>query len=158
MSIDECFRKGMLKRIKPDKNEINNSLDLSRHFLSRATGSMKQKYFDVAFLMAYNSMFQSCRALLFSAGVKERSHYCMIEFVKKEFADDEKISSLAKALDSYRLARHAIQYDGEACDESDAKSIIGDAKEFLDNAVKSLKVHENNSNEKNTNNRKAKTK
>lgn len=147
MSIEECFRKGMLKRIKPDEGEIESSLELSRHFLDRAAGNMKQRYFDVAFLMAYNSMFHSCKALLFFAGVKERSHYCMIEFAKKEFSDDEKISSLAKALDSYRLARHAIQYDGEACDENDAKSIIADAKEFLDSARKFLES-QNNENEK----------
>src|SRR3989338_1521599 len=127
MNIDECFRKGMLKRVKPDNNEAENSLDNARPFLERASGNMKQKYFDVAFLMAYNSMFQSCKALLFIKGVKERSHYCMIEFVR-----NEKITSLAKALDSYRLARHAIQYEGESCDEDDAKSIIQDAKDLLE--------------------------
>src|SRR3989344_1498410 len=136
MSLDECFRKGMLKRVRPDKDEIDNSLGRSKHFIGRASGNMKQKYFDVAFLMAYNSMFQSCKALLFIKGVKERSHYCMIEFVRKEFVSNEKITSLAKALDSYRLARHAIQYEGESCDEDDAKSIIQDAKDLLENVKK----------------------
>lgn len=144
MNLDECFRKGMLKRAKPDRDEINNSLNNSKHFIDRASGNMKQKYFDVAFLMAYNSMFQSCRALIFSSGVKERSHYCMVEFAKKEFADDEKIIGLLRALDSYRLARHAIQYDGEICDENDAKSIIDDAKNLLGGARKLLEENPKN--------------
>lgn len=95
------------------------SVGESEHFLSRAKGNMRQKYFDVALLMAYNSM---------------------IQFVKKEFASDEKISDLVNALDSYRLVRHAIQYNGEACDEDDAKSIINDAENFLDAVRKFLKV------------------
>ena len=128
----------MLKRVKLDGNEIQNSLDNAKHFLNRANGNMAQKYFDVAFLMAYNSMFQSCKALLAGRGVKERSHYCMVEFAKKEFASNDQISELVKALDSYRLARHAIQYDGEVCDENDAKSIVSDAKKLL-GAVKNLK-------------------
>lgn len=151
MSLDECFRKGMLKRAKIGKEEIDNALDRAKHFLDVANGNMRQKYFDVAFLMAYNSMFQSCRALLFSAGVKERSHYCMIEFAKKQFTDDEDISSLLKAFDSYRLARHAIQYDGEACGENDAKSIIDDAKKLLDSAGNMLEMKNKNNGKKKAN-------
>ena len=153
MNIDECFRKGMFKRVKPDNNEAENSLYNARHFLERANGNMKQKYFDVAFLMAYNSMFQSCKALLISKGVKERSHFCMIEFAKKEFSGHEQVSELVKALDSYRLARHAIQYDGEICDENDAKSITDDAKKLLDSAEVFFKEGG-----KKTNNKKAKQK
>lgn len=103
---------------------------MAEHFLQRAKGNLKEEYFDVAFLMAYNSMFHSARALLFSKGFKERSHYCLVEFLKSKFKD-EKITYFADILDSYRISRHAIQYSGELCSEVDAKEAIKDAKNFI---------------------------
>ena len=103
---------------------------------------MKIKYFDIAFTLAYNSMFHSARALLFSFGVKERSHFAMIEFLKEKFKGNERIFQFLTILDSYRMSRHAVQYRGEFCSELDAKEAIKDAKEFLEivkNYFKNLK-------------------
>lgn len=89
------------------------------------------EYFDVSFLMAYNSMFHSARALLFSQGLKERSHACLILFLKEEFSENKKILDSLTILDSYRLTRHAIQYTGGLCSETDAEEAVNDAKKFL---------------------------
>ena len=142
MKIERYFKEGLLKKGKIDKNEIKGSLELAERFLERAKGNIKIKYFDVAFILAYNSMFHSARALLFSFGVKERSHFAMIEFLKEKFKDNEKIFQFLTTLDSYRISRHAIQYSGEFCSELDAKEAIKDAKEFLEivkNYFKGLK-------------------
>jgi len=132
MKIESYFKAGLLRREKVDMDEIRGSLELAERFLERAKGNMRIKYFDVAFTLAYNSMFHSARALLFSFGVKERSHFAMIEFLKEKFEDNEKISQFLTILDSYRISRHAIQYRGEFCSELDAKEAIKDAKEFLE--------------------------
>jgi len=82
MKIQDYFREGLLRKARIDREEIKGSLELAERFLERASGNMKIEYFDVAFILAYNSMFHSARALIFSFGVKERSHLAMIEFLK----------------------------------------------------------------------------
>jgi len=142
MKIERYFKEGLLRKGKIDKNEIKGSLELAERFLERAKGNMKIKYFDIAFTLAYNSMFHSARALLFSFGVKERSHFAMIEFLKEKFKGNERIFQFLTILDSYRMSRHAVQYRGEFCSELDAKEAIKDAKEFLEivkNYFKNLK-------------------
>ena len=132
MKVEKYFKEGLLRKGKLDKNEIKGSLELAERFLERAEGNMKIRYFDIAFTLAYNSMFHSARALLFSFGVKERSHFAMIEFLKEKFKDNERIFRFLTILDSYRMSRHAIQYRGEFCSELEAKEAIKDAKEFLE--------------------------
>jgi len=132
MIIERYFKEGLLRKGRIDENEIKGSLELAARFLGRAKGNIKIKYFDVAFTLAYNSMFHSARVLLFSCGVKERSHLAMINFLKEKFKDNEKIFQFLTILDSYRMSRHAIQYRGEFCSELDAKEAIKDAKKFLE--------------------------
>lgn len=131
MRIYDYFKEGLLRKGKIDKNEIEGSLKLAERFLERARGNIKIKYFDVAFTLAYNSMFHSARALLFSFGVKERSHFAMIEFLKEKLKGNKKIFQFLTILDSYRISRHAIQYRGELCSKLDAEEAIKDAEEFL---------------------------
>jgi len=64
------------------------------------------KYFDVAFILAYNSMFHSARALLFSLNVKERSHFAMLEYLKEKFRHNSEIYNFLIVLDSYRITKH----------------------------------------------------
>lgn len=134
MNLKDCFEKGLLRKTKIEKEKIANSIELAKHFLERAKGNFNNNYFDVAFLMAYNSMFHSARALLFSKGYKERSHYCLIAFLQKEFSNEKDILEFSKLLNSYRMSRHSIQYSGELCSETDANEAIDDSSKFLDAA------------------------
>ncbi len=131
MRIEDYFREGLLKRAKIDEEEIKGSLELGERFLGRARGNLKIKYFDVAFTLAYNSMFHTARALLFSFGVKERSHFVMIEYLKEKLKENKELLHFLNILDSYRISRHAIQYRGEFCSKIDAEEAIKDAEEFL---------------------------
>lgn len=139
MSLDECFEKGLLRKSSIDKNRVKGSLKIAEHFLKRAEGSYKIEYFDTALLMAYNSMFHTARSLLFSKGYTERSHACLVLFLKNEFAKTEVIEYI-KAMDNYRVFREMIQYSGEGCSESDAKEAIDDAKNFMEKTKILLKT------------------
>ncbi len=136
MNIDDLFKEGLLKKARVDKNHIKGSLELADRFLERAKGNLGISYYDVAFTLAYNAMFHAARALLFSLGVKERSHFAMIYFLKEKFKDEKEIYDHLAVMDSYRMSRHGIQYNGELCDRTDAEEAIRDAEEFL-NIIKS---------------------
>lgn len=131
MKLEELLSKGLIKKQSVDADEITGSVSLARHFLKRAKGNQQMSFFDVAFLLAYNSMFHSSRALLFKKGYKERSHFAMIEALRMLYKEDTKIQDYLNLLDSYRTTRHAVQYSGELTSELDAAQEIKDAESFV---------------------------
>lgn len=139
MSLEECFEKGLLREAKAGEEEIRGSLKIAGHFLERAEGNMKLRYYDVAFMMAYNSMFHCARALIFSRGYKERSHACMVLLLKKKFGGSSDIAKFADILDTYRVSRHMVQYSGRLSSQVDAGEAVRDASDFLKAAHRELK-------------------
>jgi uncharacterized protein (UPF0332 family) len=132
MKIDELIEKNLIRKEKIGKEEIFGSLELAKRFLERAEGNFKIGFWDVAFLLAYSSMFHSTRILLFKNGYKERSHWAMIVVLKDIYKENEKIQKILDIIDSYRISRHAIQYRGSLCSRIDAEEAIKDAKEFIE--------------------------
>jgi uncharacterized protein (UPF0332 family) len=131
VKIDELIANGLIKRTQADVNEIKGSLSSAKRFLDRAKGNIGIKFYDVAYLLAYTSMFHAARALLFKAGYKERGHYALIQALRETYTNNTELQRYLNLLDSYRISRHAIQYSGETCSELDATSIIEDAERFI---------------------------
>ena len=107
MKLKECFDKRLLVKIKPSSNKAKQSLVSARGNLRKARDNIKINNMDVAVVMAYTAMFHSFRALLFIDGVKERSHICLLEYVKENFPN---LKNLAKEADAYRRFRHTALY------------------------------------------------
>lgn len=126
----ECFEEGKLKKTKKEAEHVKNSVEQAEHYLGRAVGVLKSGFPDVSFLMSYNAMFHAARALLFRDGVKERSHYCMIQYLREEYSRQE-LSQSIEILDNYRLDRHKVQYSGGNCTPEEAEQAIKDAREFI---------------------------
>ena len=139
MKLNELIEKRLIASKKTDHNDIVGSLKIAERFLERAKGNMRLQYYDIAFTLAYSVMFHTARALLFKTGYKERSHYALIEALRQTCKDKEN-QSFIDALDSYRLTRHAIQYKGELCSQTDAARAIKDAQTFLTHVKKQFRT------------------
>ncbi len=138
MSHQNCFDRGLLRKAQIQAEETGNQLKIAEDYIRKAGLVLGKDTCDISFLTAYISIFHSARALLYSRGYKERSHFCLFEFVRAEFEDAE-IARLAEVAQNYREARHLIQYEGSACSESMAKEAITDAKAFLKAAKRFVK-------------------
>ncbi|MFH1256111.1 MAG: HEPN domain-containing protein [Candidatus Diapherotrites archaeon] len=138
MKLDSLIGNGLLLKTKASEEEINGSLGIAERFLEKAKGNMKIGYFDVAFSLAYQSMFHAARALLFKNNLKERSHSAMVSALKEIYAKEEGLLKLLHTLDSYRITRHAIQYTGSGCSKEDAGEAINDAEKFINLSDKIL--------------------
>jgi len=136
MSYKECFERGLLRKTDITKEELQNQMKIAEDHIKKAELVFGKDTYDISFLTAYISVFHSARALLYSRGYKERSHFCLFEFVRHGFSDPE-IVRLAEIAQNYREARHLIQYEGSLCTDAAAKEAITDAKSFL-KAVKRL--------------------
>lgn len=130
-SISDCFDKGLLRKNRVDSDRVTGSLKIAEKFLREAKGNITMDFCDAAFLLAYNSMFHTARALIFLDGVTERSHFCMIAYLLDKYRASPAIYSYTDILDTYRIVRHRIQYSGEPCGEADAREIVDDAAGFL---------------------------
>ena len=107
MDIKDCFNKGLLVKIRPSDNKTEQSLASAKSSLRKAQDNIKIGNMDVAIVMAYTAMFHAFRVLLFLDGIKERSHVCMLEYVKEKFP---LLKDLAKEADAYRRFRHTALY------------------------------------------------
>ncbi len=75
-------------------------------------------------------MFHAARAILFKDGIKERSHICVVSYLKETYP---RLKRLANQLDTYRRNRHNTVYalDFLISDE-DAQQAILDAELFYE--------------------------
>ena len=73
-------------------------------------------------------MFHAARSLLFRDGIKERSHLCVISYIKETYP---RLRRLANQLDTYRRNRHNTLYALDfLISDDDAKQAIDDAELF----------------------------
>jgi uncharacterized protein (UPF0332 family) len=95
---------------------------------------MEHGFFEQVVLYSYTAMFQGARALLFKDGIFEKSHYCVVEYLKRNYVRSGKLQqNHIHWLDTYRIERHETLYGLEKMDirEEDAQNAITSAKEFL---------------------------
>ena len=76
-------------------------------------------------------MFHTARALLYSKGYREKSHYCLITAMKALFVAERLLDvTLVEAFGMAKVLRENADYDNEYSKES-ARSLVDKAKKFL---------------------------
>lgn len=113
--------------------------------LSKAVKRMEHAFYEDVILYSYTAMFQAARALLFRDGVFEKSHYCVVEYLRRNYLGSGKLDqSHIHWLDTYRIERHDTLYglDELEVGESDARDSIERAKAFLEVVRRIIKAEE----------------
>ncbi len=83
MNIEECFEKRLLRNAPPDRLKSKKALEMSDRAIKQAEKLMEHGFYEQVILYSYTAMFQGARALLFKDGITEKSHYCVIEYLRK---------------------------------------------------------------------------
>jgi len=83
--FQDCLEKRLLRRDRPDRQKALKALEIGEQRLLDAEISLEAEIHSAAILLSYAAMFHASRALLFKDGYVERSHYCLIEFVKEKY-------------------------------------------------------------------------
>jgi uncharacterized protein (UPF0332 family) len=95
---------------------------------------MKHGFHSEAIIAAYTAMFQSARALLFRDGIFERSHYCVVEYLKENYVKKYLLTNeFLYTINVYRTQRHEVLYGLEeiSFEESEVKDTLAKAKKFI---------------------------
>ena len=135
MKLDECLRRGLLKRIPVDNENALRSLELSESNIEDAAENLRIRRYRVVVVSSYTAMFHAARAILFRDGVKERSHECIPIYIKESYPQLERI---ANTLDAYRRFRHNAIYGLDlTLDETEARAALDSARELLEEVRRS---------------------
>ena len=141
MKASECFQKRLLRRTKPDPLKLTKALDMAEVKRQRAQDLFESDFFEESIVSSYTSMFQAARALLFHDGVIEKSHACVVAYLREHYSStlgQDKINWL----DTYRLERHESFYGLEKSnvDEHEAEDALEKTEKFLETVQQIIKI------------------
>lgn len=109
-SIDECFERGLLRRIEPSRTKSEQSLLSAREWLSEAEKNLDAEALRSAVSSSYLAIFHSVRSVLFRDGVREKSHYCIGLYLQRYVEEGRLEEDWPMLFDRIRSVRHADQY------------------------------------------------
>ncbi|MBM3253134.1 MAG: HEPN domain-containing protein [Candidatus Omnitrophica bacterium] len=127
------------------KKELNTALD----DLNEAKDRFKNKKYKYATINAYYATFHAARALLYSKGYRERSHYALTIAIETLFVETGILGKrFIRILRDGMSLREDADYRGDFSKEGASLS-ISNATEFIDKA-KELLAKTTTSNSSNT--------
>lgn len=121
------------------KNLVNKEIEVALDDLEEAKDRYKNKKYKYATGTAYYAIFHAARALICSAGYRERSHYCLALALEEFFVKQKKllamkdVRSFFNAMALREDADYAFEYSREG-----AKVVLENAEEFIKKAKKIL--------------------
>jgi len=129
----DCLREGLLKQIRPSKYNAERSIEKARKMLKEAKENFKNKCYGSAVIMAYLSMLNAAKAVLWKDGFKERSHICVARYLEEKYVKRKKLDmSFISLFERFRHLRHEEQYElSYFATETDAKEILIYAPKFI---------------------------
>lgn len=124
-------RRGLIARISYNRRRVSDLMRIASRDLEVAR-SLADESTDWSYSIAYNSMLQSARALMFSRGYRptgQAPHLTVVSFLRSSF--DKELGQLITELDRMRKKRHVSVYDtAGAISQSEMRHALKVADEF----------------------------
>tara|TARA_Y100000310_G_C20536680_1_gene741214 strand:- start:470 stop:877 length:408 start_codon:yes stop_codon:yes gene_type:complete len=120
MDLNDCFRKGLIKKTRINEDLIKSLIEMSEIKMKTVKSANVDEVNISAYVsLAYDSLRELLEALCISKGYKVLSHICIGELLKDildEFDYDD--------FDRLRYIRNSINYYGEKVDFDQGNEII----------------------------------
>ena len=137
-AFKEALEKKKIFHFSMAKGLVDKELKVAFNDLAEAKDRFKNERYKYATINAYYGAFHAARALLFSKGYRERSHYALYIAIEALFVEtgmlEKRYSHILK--DSMSL-REDADYGGEVSKDGASLS-INNAEEFIKKAKESL--------------------
>jgi uncharacterized protein (UPF0332 family) len=131
VQFKECLAKAKIKKFIPAKKLVTKELKSAQDDLKVARDSFNGGNYKWATIQAYYSMFHAARALIYSKGYRERSHYCLIVAIKALFVTEGLLDIiLVEAIQTAKILRENADYENEFSREG-SQSLLDKAQELL---------------------------
>lgn len=109
MTYDDCLKSGKLKKSVISGGVFSRTMKMAKEDLDSAKASFSQRNWAWSIVQSYSSMLNVSRAILFNDCFVEKSHYCVVEYLRHHHYDD--LEDHVERLDLMRKERHQILYD-----------------------------------------------
>jgi len=132
MRVNDCFEKRLLRKDKPDMLKVKMALEMAEQKRERALELFENSFFEESIVASYTAMFHAARALLFKDGIIERSHACVIAYLREKYIKNLGHDRVGW-LDTYRLERHESFYGLESSrfNQLEAKDALDKSEKFV---------------------------
>ncbi len=137
-TLQKLIRERKITKIKPEKEVVLKEIEAAEYDLKKAQKTLDDNDAKWATVKAY-SIFHSARALLYSAGYREKSHRALLAALNELFVKTGKLpTDLLLAFEDGMDLREEADY-GQTFSQGSASDLIDDAKAFLAKAKDILK-------------------
>jgi uncharacterized protein (UPF0332 family) len=139
MPYDRLIKYNRIKPHKPNQNEIKQLLQLAKRDLNTAMHNLEEAP-DWAYSIAYNSILQASRALMFFSGYRPRGgeqHATVVEFIEERLG--VAFSNQVQLFDQMCRKRHRVIYEiAGSVSKKEAEQAITFAKEFVEKIIEMI--------------------
>lgn len=137
--FEGCLKRKKITEFERAKKLVQKEIDAAESDMISAKESMGKGGCKWATIQSYYSMFHSARALIYSSGYRERSHWCLIVAIRHLFVQKGLLShKLVEALQLGKTLRENADYYGDFSKDAAAR-MIESAEEFIKAAKKITK-------------------
>jgi uncharacterized protein (UPF0332 family) len=138
----QCLESGKIVSFPRSKRLVQKEMEAARSDSSDAKTSYEDQRYKWSTIQAYYAMFHAARALIYSRGYREKSHYYLAVALRALFVDESKMDArLVRDFLNAMNLREAADYEAEFS-QSGAKAIIASAEKFIEKATAILDVSE----------------
>ena len=138
----QCLESKKIIPFARGKNLVKKELSVAKSDLSDAKAGYENKRYKWSTIQAYYAMFHATRALIYSKGYREKSHYCLAVALRALFVDEGTMDAqLDRDLLNAMSLREAADYEAEFS-QSGAKAVIASAEKFIEKAIAILGISE----------------
>jgi len=132
MPYERLITSNRIKPQQPNPREINQLIQLARRDLATAVRNLEDAP-DWAYSIAYNSILQAARALMFSSGYRPRGgeqHATVVEFTEERLGIT--FTEQVRLFDQMRRKRNRVIYEiAGLVSKSEAEQAIAFTKDFV---------------------------
>jgi uncharacterized protein (UPF0332 family) len=145
--LRDCFDDRKLRKVNPDLFKSKQSIKAAQDKYKEAYEINKAGFPKMAVVLAYASMFHAGRALLYMDGIQEKSHYCLVQYIKENYVWSGKLDSeLITTMDHFRGERNDVFYGFSSPNITDdeAKNGMEIARKMIDKVKDLIEQEETN--------------
>jgi uncharacterized protein (UPF0332 family) len=130
--LNKCIERGKIVKLEKAETLVPKEFELATSDLAFSKESLVSDNYKWSIIQSYYSMFHTARALLYSEGYREKSHFCLIEAIRGFYVEKGILSfEYLEALQLGKSLRENADYYGDFSKK--------DAEELLNIAIKFLK-------------------
>ncbi len=138
----QCLENKKIIAFAKGKNLVRKEISVAQSDLFDAKAGYENERYKWSTIQAYYAMFHAARALIYSEGYREKSHYCLAVALRALFVDKNTMDAqLVRDFLNAMNLREAADYESDFS-QAGAKAVIASADKFIERAIAILGLGE----------------